>query len=69
MKQLLLLTFLLASTSLLAQKPLVSVPFELFGDHIIIPVSVDDSEPLDFVFDSVYGITVLELMPETSIAR
>ena len=60
MKQLLLLTFLLASTSLLAQKPLVSVPFELFGDHIIIPVSVDDSEPLDFVFDSGDGITVLD---------
>lgn len=43
-----------------AQTPITSIPFELFGDHIIIKVSVDDSEPLDFVFDTGAGLTVLD---------
>lgn len=43
-----------------AQTPITTIPFELFGDHIIIKVSVDDSEPLDFVFDTGAGLTVLD---------
>ncbi len=43
-----------------AQEPITSIPFELFGDHIIIKVSLDDSEPLDFVFDTGSGLTVVD---------
>ena len=43
-----------------AQMPITSIPFELFGDHILIKVSVDDSEPLDFIFDTGAGLTVLD---------
>lgn len=43
-----------------AQKPITTIPFEIFGDHIIIKVSVDDSEPLDFVFDTGAGLTVID---------
>lgn len=60
MKQLvsLLLTFL--AIQAMGQGPMVSIPFEEFGDHIIIKISVDDSEPLDFIFDTGDGITVLD---------
>ena len=44
----------------MAQAPMVSIPFEKYGDHIIIKISVDDSEPLDFIFDTGDGITVLD---------
>ncbi|SNS85901.1 Aspartyl protease [Ekhidna lutea] len=54
-----LLCFTLALTTF-AQAPITSIPFELFGDHIIIQVSVDDSEPLDFIFDTGSGYTVLD---------
>ncbi len=40
--------------------PMQSVPFELFGDHIFIKVKVDDSEPLDFIFDTGDGLTVID---------
>ncbi len=43
-----------------AQNPITSIPFDLFGDHILIKVSVDDSEPLDFIFDSGSGFTVID---------
>lgn len=43
-----------------AQTPITSIPFELFGDHIIIKVSVDDSEPLSFIFDTGSGYTVID---------
>ncbi len=43
-----------------AQTPITSIPFELFGDHIIIKVSVDDSEPLNFIFDTGSGYTVID---------
>ena len=43
-----------------AQTPITSIPFELFGNHIIIKISVDDSEPLDFIFDTGSGLTVLD---------
>lgn len=54
-----LLSLLLVSVSF-AQVPITTIPFELFGDHIIIQVSVDDSEPLDFIFDTGSGYTVID---------
>lgn len=39
----------------------VSVPFELYGDHIIIKLQVNNSRELDFVFDTGDGLTVLDL--------
>ncbi len=53
----LLLAFVLDSH---AQTPITTIPFELFGDHIMIKVSVDDSRPLDFIFDSGSGFTVID---------
>ena len=44
-----------------AQQPVATTTFEQYGDHIIIQLSVDDSEPLDFIFDTGAGITVLDL--------
>ncbi len=44
-----------------AQMPITSIPFELYGDHIIIKVSIDDSDPLEFIFDTGSGLTVLDL--------
>lgn len=41
------------------QKPIQSIPFEVFGDHIFIKVKVDGSEPLDFIFDTGDGLTVI----------
>ena len=58
MKKLAFLIGLMLTFSISAQ--ITSVPFELFGDHIIIQVSVDDSEPLDFIFDTGSGYTVLD---------
>ncbi|MFK7952890.1 MAG: aspartyl protease family protein [Ekhidna sp.] len=54
-----LLTLLIGITSF-AQTPITSIPFELFGDHIIIKVSVDDSDPLNFIFDTGSGYTVID---------
>ncbi|MEO9869124.1 aspartyl protease family protein [Ekhidna sp.] len=60
MKKLTSILALVAAFNLLAQTPITSIPFELFGDHIIIKVSVDDSEPLDFIFDTGSGYTVID---------
>jgi predicted aspartyl protease len=43
-----------------AQTKITSIPFELFGDHMFIKVSVDQSAPLDFIFDTGSGLTVLD---------
>lgn len=59
-KAALLLSTFLFSIASYSQDPITSIPFELFGDHIIIQVSVDDSEPLDFIFDTGAGLTVLD---------
>ncbi|MBC6399991.1 MAG: aspartyl protease family protein [Ekhidna sp.] len=59
-KPVLLFAISLFVTSSFAQKPITFIPFELFGDHIIIKVSIDDSEPLDFIFDTGAGLTVLD---------
>ncbi len=60
MKKIASIVLVLAATYASAQAPITSIPFELFGDHIIIKVSVDDSEPLDFIFDTGAGLTVLD---------
>jgi len=43
-----------------AQKKITGIPFELFGDHMFIKVSVDKSPPLDFIFDTGSGLTVID---------
>ena len=54
------LSIILFAIISIAQKPITSIPFELFGDHIIIQVSVDGSENLDFIFDTGAGLTVVD---------
>lgn len=49
------------SWSAVAQSPITSTPLELYGDHVFIKLSVDDSEPLDFIFDTGDGLTVIDL--------
>ncbi len=44
-----------------AQSPLTSTDFELYGDHVFVKLSVDDSEPLDFIFDTGDVLTVIDL--------
>lgn len=60
MKKTALLLLSLFTINAIAQTPLVTIPFERYGDHLFIKVSVDDSEPLDFIFDSGDGITVID---------
>lgn len=60
MKKIIVLGLLMSSIRLLAQSPVATTPFELFGDHIFIQLSVDGSEPMDFIFDSGSGITVID---------
>jgi predicted aspartyl protease len=60
MKKLASLFTILLVFSAFSQTPITSIPFELFGDHIIIKVSVDDSEPLNFIFDTGSGYTVID---------
>jgi hypothetical protein len=43
-----------------AQVKITTIPFELYGDHMFIKVSLDDSEPLDFIFDTGAGLTVID---------
>jgi len=62
MKRIFLLTTLFfVSIGVFAQgqEPIQSIPFEVFGDHIFIKVKVDGSEPLDFIFDTGDGLTVI----------
>jgi predicted aspartyl protease len=61
MKKLLFATVFFVSYVLSAQDPRVSVPFELYGDHIFVKVSVDGSAPQDFIFDTGDGLTVLDI--------
>jgi predicted aspartyl protease len=61
MKKILLATVFVSSFLANAQTPKVSVPFELYGDHIFIKLSVDGSEPQDFIFDTGDGLTVLDI--------
>ncbi len=52
-----LLLFAIQST---AQVKITSIPFELYGDHMFIKISLDDSEPLDFIFDTGASMTVVD---------
>ena len=60
MKVVTYLALSLFSISLFAQNPVKSIPFEQYGDHIIIKMAVDSSDPLDFIFDSGAGYTVID---------
>jgi len=60
MKNIAFLILALVSYQSYAQTPLTTIPFERYGDHLFIKISVDDSEPLDFIFDSGDGITVID---------
>lgn len=62
MRHLFILLLTLSTVQLTAQSPkkITSIPFELFGDHMFISVSVDGSRPLDFIFDTGSGLTVLD---------
>lgn len=60
MKRSLTILFVLGAFSLIAQTPITSIPFQLYGDHMLIKVSVDNSEPLDFIFDTGSGLTVID---------
>lgn len=44
-----------------SQSPVTTSAFELYGDHIFVKLSVDDSEPLDFILDTGDGLTVIDL--------
>jgi predicted aspartyl protease len=61
MKNLLFFGVFLLALLAHAQKATVSVPFELYGDHIFIQLSVDGSDPKDFIFDTGDGLTVLDI--------
>ena len=41
------------------QTPLATMPYEIYGDFIIIPIEINHSEKLDFIFDTADGLTVL----------
>ena len=45
----------------LAQKPVAKFPFEQYGSHSFIKVKVNNSEELDFIFDTGDGLTVLNI--------
>lgn len=45
----------------LSQESITSTKMELYGDHIFIHLSVDGSEPLDFIFDTGDGLPVIDL--------
>ncbi len=60
MKNILSLAFLAVVVNVSAQKLITETGFELFGDHIFVSVSVDDSEPLDFIFDTGDGLAVID---------
>ncbi len=40
-------------------EPLAVVPFEMVNSHVVVPVSVNGSPPLSFVFDNASGGTVI----------
>lgn len=44
-----------------AQKPVASFPFEQYGAHSFIKVKINNSEELDFIFDTGDGLTVLNI--------
>lgn len=61
MKKILSLALITAAFNLSAQELITETEFELYGDHIFVSVSVDDSEPVDFILDTGDGLAVLDL--------
>ncbi len=61
MKNLLVIFLLTTCFFVGAQTPVTTSDFELFGDHIFVKLSVDGSEPLDFIMDTGDGLTVIDL--------
>lgn len=61
MKKILSFAFMVMMLQVSAQQLITETEFELFGDHIFVSVSVDDSEPVDFIFDTGDGLAVLDL--------
>ncbi len=55
---LLLVSFLLTHT-LWAKQALTVIPFELHGNHIFIKIKINQSEPLNFIFDTGAGATLI----------
>ncbi|WPP52565.1 aspartyl protease family protein [Catalinimonas niigatensis] len=54
-----LLGILASGNPLSAKGTLASVPFELYGEHIFIRLSINGSEPLNFIFDTGAASTVI----------
>ena len=61
MKKFLLALSLIVSSIAFGQSPITSTKMQLYGDHIFIHLSVDGSEPLDFIFDTGDGLPVIDL--------
>ncbi|MEO9481871.1 MAG: aspartyl protease family protein [Ekhidna sp.] len=61
MKKILFASCFIAGIVGYSQDLLTSTKMELFGDHIFIHLSVDGSEPLDFIFDTGDGLPVIDL--------
>lgn len=61
MKKFLSASLLFVSLMSFSQDPITSTKMQLFGDHIFIHLSVDGSEPLDFIFDTGDGLPVIDL--------
>ena len=57
-----LLLYLFPSIKVVAQAPAATVPFELYGEHLFIKLTVNNSDQeLDFIFDTGDGLSVLSL--------
>lgn len=54
-----LLVSTLLTHSLSAKQALTVIPFELHGNHIFIKIKVNQSEPLDFIFDTGAAATLI----------
>ncbi|WP_420318233.1 aspartyl protease family protein [Ekhidna sp.] len=61
MKKLFLTAALASCITISAQKPITSTEMKLYGDHIFISLSVDGSDPLDFIFDTGDGLPVIDI--------
>jgi predicted aspartyl protease len=67
MKRVFAFGLLVISLQVIAQKPIATAPFELFGDHIFIKLSVDGSAPMDFIFDSGAGYSAINYDAATKL--
>ena len=55
------LSVLVSFSTLFAQSPLTTLPFEVYGDHVFIKLKVNNSRDLDFIFDTGDGLSVLNI--------